>query len=190
MSLGRNILANYVGQAYAAFIGLVTVPVYLNDFVGSCAARYAQRPGRLLDIALQVDEEARPYFPTESAVETLEIDPKAGAAYAAELCGCRAEIPDGTFDSVVCTEVLEHTRQPFEAVENLWRILRPRGICFVTTPSNGPIHGPLPDCWRFTGPGLRELCEEFELLELTTVDTPERFLKPIHCRWMAQKPNL
>ena len=162
----------------------------VSEFVSYSAEQYAKRPGRLLDVAPQVHEGARPYFPECVQVETLDIDPKAGATYTTDLCNCRAEVPDDSFDYLVCTEVLEHTRQPFNAVDSMFRILKPGGYCFVTTPYNFRIHGPLPDCWRFTEHGLRELFRAFRIIELTTVETPGRFLMPIHYRLVALKAPL
>lgn len=161
----------------------------VEDFMRRVAAKYARGAGLLLDVAPQDHAGARPFFPPAIQVETLDINPQAGATYTADLCNCRAELADGTFDFVVCTEVLEHTRQPFKAVENIFRILKPGGWCFITTPFNFRIHGPLPDCWRFTEHGLRELFAGFEILELTALEDPERFLMPVHYQLVARRPN-
>lgn len=41
-----------------------------------------------------------------------------------------------TFDYVVCSEVLEHVNQPIErAIDNLFAILRPGGVLFLTVPA-------------------------------------------------------
>ena len=81
---------------------------------------------------------------------------------------------------MVCTEVLEHTLNPFAAIKEIYRILKPSGVLLLTVPFNFRIHGPLPDCWRFTEHGLRELLEEFEKLEIESIDTPGWDLMPIH----------
>ena len=62
------------------------------------------------------------------------------------------------------------------------------GLAFVTTPFNFRIHGPLPDCWRFTEHGLRALFREFDIVELTEEPTPDRPLMPIHYRLVARRP--
>ncbi|MCK5818286.1 MAG: methyltransferase domain-containing protein [Psychromonas sp.] len=48
------------------------------------------------------------------------------------------------------TEVLEHTLNPFRAINEIYRILKPNGILIMTTPFNFRIHNPLPDCWRIS----------------------------------------
>jgi SAM-dependent methyltransferase len=151
------------------------------------AARWAQEGGSLLDIAPQDHAGARPFFPPQVVVETLDIDPSSGATYIADICVRNDAIPDGAFDYVVCTEVLEHTLQPFGAIAEIHRILRPGGRLFLSVPFNLRIHGPLPDCWRFTEYGLRRLLQDFEILELESVETSDRPLMPIHYTAVAEK---
>jgi SAM-dependent methyltransferase len=46
----------------------------------------------------------------------------------------------GTFDVVICTEVLEHVPKPIEAVRELARVLRPGGSLFMTAPLASFLH--------------------------------------------------
>jgi SAM-dependent methyltransferase len=157
-------------------------------FMVEVAREYGQAPGRLLDIAPQEHEGARPYFPQSMTIETFDIDPAAQANYTGDICRYNAGIPDGRFDFIVCTEVLEHTLQPFGAVTELRRLLTPGGHLFLSVPFNFRIHGPLPDCWRFTEHGLRSLFAEWEIKRLEPLETPNRFLMPIHYTLVARKP--
>jgi len=52
------------------------------------------------------------------------------------------EIPveDGTFDVVLCTEVLEHVPDPVRVVRELGRVLRPGGILLLTAPLGSGLH--------------------------------------------------
>jgi SAM-dependent methyltransferase len=146
-------------------------------------------PAKLLDIAPQDHEGARPFFPDSVDVETLDINPSAGTTYVGDICQHNTVLADNSFDFIVCTEVLEHTLQPFSAVVELRRLLRPGGFLFLTVPFNFRIHGPLPDCWRFTEHGLRVLFDKWELVELARFETPNRFLMPVHYTLIARKPE-
>jgi SAM-dependent methyltransferase len=143
---------------------------------------------RLLDVAPQVHAGARPHFPARVEVETFDIDPKSGCTYIGDICRKNPQIPDASYDIIICTEVLEHVLQPFGAVAEIERILKPGGIMAVSTPFNFRIHGPLPDCWRFTIHGLRALFADFEILSLDALETPDRDLMPIHYTLIARKP--
>jgi SAM-dependent methyltransferase len=163
----------------------------VSDFMRYAAERYCQGKAleRLLDIAPQAHEGARPYFPDTVIVETFDVDPESGCTCIGDICAYNSVLPDNGFDYVVCTEVLEHTLQPFGATNEIWRILKPGGKLFLSTPFNFRIHGPLPDCWRFTEHGLRALLRRFEILELKWIETPDRWLMPIHYIVVAQKPE-
>ena len=149
--------------------------------------RFARPGTRLLDVAPQDHKGAKPFLREGVEYHTLDIDPKSGAAYIADLCNCAPIVGYNSYDFVVCTEVLEHTRQPFDAVNSIHSILKAGGLAFVSTPFNFRIHGPLPDCWRFTEHGLRELFRAFEILELNALESIDRFLMPIQYTLIAQK---
>jgi SAM-dependent methyltransferase len=159
----------------------------VEKFLKSCAKANDMNGYRVLDIAPQVHEGATPHF-QQATIETLDINPSAGATYTADICqNNSAIIPDNHFDIVICTEVLEHTLQPFNAVAELHRILKPGGKLYLSTPFNFRIHGPLPDCWRFTEHGLRALLVNYEIEELKGLESDERFLMPIHYTTIARK---
>lgn len=157
-------------------------------FMQWVAATYVSQPGLLLDIAPQNHKGARPFFPDTVTIETLDIDPNSECTHIGDICQRNQKISDGSYDYIVCTEVLEHTLQPFDAVKEMWRILKPKGILFVSTPYNFRIHGPLPDCWRFSEHGLRALLKDFNILELNSIETNDRPLMPIQYTVVAQKP--
>lgn len=74
-------------------------------------------------------------------------------------------IPDESFDCVFCTGTLEHVQDPWKAVGELRRILRPGGIVHIDVPFIQAYHPDPTDYWRFTLEGLRLLCRGFEELE-------------------------
>jgi SAM-dependent methyltransferase len=142
---------------------------------------------KVLDIAPQVHNGAKEYF-KYAKIFTLDIDINSGADFIVDLCEDNSDkIEANYFDIIICTEVLEHTLNPFSAVKELHRILKPQGKVFVSTPFNFRIHGPLPDCWRFTIHGLNSLFSSFDSVEINEVITEDRFLMPIHYRTIATK---
>lgn len=167
---------------------LVVIRSNVVSLMKHCAAVYGNAPGLLLDVAPQDHEGARPFFPDHITVKTLDINPESGCDFIADICQRNAHIAGGTFDFVVCTEVLEHTLNPFDAVREIRRLLKPGGLLFGSTPFNFRIHGPLPDCWRFTEHGLRALLNDFDVLELNQLETAARALMPMHYTFVAKRP--
>lgn len=68
--------------------------------------------------------------------------------------------------AIECDAVLEHVRQPMNAVVELARVLRPGGLLHVVVPFCHPFHEYPRDYQRWTLDGLRELLSQFEILDL------------------------
>jgi len=65
------------------------------------------------------------------------------------------------FDTIICTQVLEHVPNPFEALAELHRILRPGGRLLLTVPFLNNYHMEPDDYWRFTEYALKHLLRNF-----------------------------
>lgn len=50
------------------------------------------------------------------------------------------DFPDNTFDTVVCSEVLEHLTEPSKAIKEMIRVLNNGGVLIVTVPNNEKIN--------------------------------------------------
>lgn len=159
----------------------------VTNFIHMSSKKYDDENVKILDIAPQDHNGAKEFF-KRGKVFTLDIDESSQADYIADLCKNNSKlIPSDFFDVVVCTEVLEHTLNPFDAVTEIYRILKPNGIVCISVPFNFRIHGPLPDCWRFTEHGLRVLLNSFTICELNALESQNRDLMPIHYTLIAKK---
>jgi len=133
-----------------------------------CAREYAK--GRLIDIGCGI----KPYQALFAAFVTEHVgldhadsphDPVSvnltGSAYA-------IPVPDSSFDTSLCTAVLEHIEEPEQAIRECHRVLRPQGIAIYTVPFIWHLHEEPRDFYRFSKYGLRYLFEKvgFEVVEL------------------------
>jgi SAM-dependent methyltransferase len=75
-------------------------------------------------------------------------------------------------DTLVCTGVLEHVSDPYQAAAELYRVLKFGGRVFVETPFMQTVHGSPDDYSRWTPSGLRQLLKEFTILECRVVAGP------------------
>lgn len=65
-------------------------------------------------------------------------------------------VPSNSVDVVVSGQVLEHIPFFWASMLELARVVKPRGLIFITVPSRGHKHSAV-DCWRYYPDGLRAL---------------------------------
>jgi SAM-dependent methyltransferase len=68
--------------------------------------------------------------------------------------------PDAVFDLVLSQEVLEHVRDPFQAVREMKRVLKDGGILYLQVPFIIGYHPGPTDFWRFTKEGICEMVQQ------------------------------
>jgi SAM-dependent methyltransferase len=69
---------------------------------------------------------------------------------------------DETFDGVIAQAVLEHVVDPSRCVEEIYRVLKRRGIVYAETPFMVQVHMGRYDFTRFTHSGHRRLFRHFD----------------------------
>jgi SAM-dependent methyltransferase len=141
--------------------------------------------GTLLEIGSQDRSEISNNF-TNYNIETFDIVDTYNPTHVGDLTKYNPHISTDSYDCVACLEVLEHTINPFAAVTELRRILKDGGYLLVSAPLNWRIHGPAPDCWRFTEFGWRVLLKDFDIIEIDKLETPDRPLFPIKYNILAK----
>jgi SAM-dependent methyltransferase len=79
----------------------------------------------------------------------------------ADVHGYADQLPfaDASFDTVLCTQVLEHVPDPAAVLHEFRRVLRDGGHVIVTAPQYWPLHEEPHDYYRYTPYGLRHLFE-------------------------------
>ncbi|MDA9233514.1 class I SAM-dependent methyltransferase [Flavobacteriaceae bacterium] len=141
---------------------------------------------QLLEIGPQGRLDVKELF-NNYTYSSLDIDSSNNPDILGDITKTNKEIKDNFFDCIICLEVLEHTLNPFDAIRELKRILKIGGFLLISAPLNWRIHGPIPDCWRFTEFGWKVLLKDFQLIEMDKLDTPERPLFPIRYNFVVKK---
>ncbi len=115
----------------------------------------------------------------------------------AEPCDLHCDVQDlqglatNSVGSIISLEVLEHVQDPKKTLEEAFRVLRPGGVCLLSTPfltsyhgktafqANGPLeisndHASYADYWRFTHEGLFFLFKAagFSSIEIYPINGP------------------
>jgi SAM-dependent methyltransferase len=136
------------------YLTLKTLADDIECLLRQAAPRY---PGA---VALDLGALRSPYRPLveESGyvLRTLDLTIENGADFAGtvEATG----LADASFDLVICTQVLEHCDDPWRAIAEIRRILKPAGRAILSAPHVWFYHPHPQDNWRFTQEGLVRLC--------------------------------
>ena len=85
---------------------------------------------------------------TDNQVKYVNIDPSTNPDYLYE--GSNIPVESNSFDSVICSEVLEHVRNPTSILKEAFRVLKPGGLMFICVPFIFRIHPDPDDFGRYT----------------------------------------
>lgn len=119
--------------------------------------------GRVLDLGCG----SRPYerFLNGRVAEWVAVDYPAGGHPRAERVDVFADamslpLASETFDTLLCTHVLEHVCEPLELLREACRVLKPGGRLVLTAPQYNGLHGEPRDYFRYTRYGLDHLARK------------------------------
>ena len=76
--------------------------------------------------------------------------------------GLSIPFPDASFDTVLCTEVLEHSPQPLALIAEMERVLKPGGTLIATVPFSARVHYAPYDFYRFSRYALQDMFKTFD----------------------------
>lgn len=93
-----------------------------------------------------------------TSADVLDIDPANKAATIVGDLRNLAAVPDGSFDCIILTQVLQYIDDVPAAVRETHRILKPGGTLLMTVPFIASVDtAASADYWRFTPDGVRAL---------------------------------
>jgi SAM-dependent methyltransferase len=81
----------------------------------------------------------------------------------------RLPFADAAFDTVFCSQVLEHVPDPQDLLHDAYRVLRPGGSLILTVPFLFYLHGLPHDYWRITPAGLELIARRVGFTEVATI---------------------
>jgi SAM-dependent methyltransferase len=147
-----NLLVNYIHDYWLKIYATQFLSGRLLD-IGCGAKPYEKLLHNLVQEHVGVDHEDTPHDKTK-----IDI---IGTAYS-------IPVLDASFDSALCTAVLEHLEEPELALRECYRVLKPNGTALYSVPFIWHIHEGPRDFYRFSKYGLVYLCTKagFEVLEV------------------------
>jgi SAM-dependent methyltransferase len=146
-------------------------------------AAQAYARGTLLDVGCGTKPYAELFTPYVESYIGLDLPPERDIVRHPQQAALRWQAPDvhgsaltlpfagNVFDTLISFQVLEHVTQPWQALQEMGRVLKPGGYLLLSTPQMWHLHETPHDFYRFTPFGLRYLCQQAGL----AVDTVQPF---------------
>ncbi len=111
--------------------------------------------GSLLDVGAGRSRRYQKICTQVTQYTTMDIDEKGGPDVVGSIEAM--PFPDAHFDSILCTQVLEHVPHPHIAMKEISRVLKSGGYCLLTVPQWNEMHEVPHDYFRYTNFGLQTL---------------------------------
>lgn len=138
---------------------------YRRRLLDELLFRYLDRMrGLIIDLGGERKNQRGLFRPPETdAVMTQWVSVNVTPEAAPNIYGDAHCLPlsSNSVDCVLCCEVLEHIKDPRQCCNEIWRVLKPGGVAFISVPFLFPIHADPDDYQRFTPSGLRVLMGNF-----------------------------
>ena len=102
--------------------------------------------------------------------------------------GHRLPFGDGSLDGVICTGVLEHVQNAEAMTREIWRVIRPGGLTYISVPFIEGFHpgaGTHMDYRRLTHIGLQQHLAAFEQVDFGVSGGPSAALASVLREYLA-----
>lgn len=114
--------------------------------------------GKVLDVGAGSVRRYQKFFKYDS-YETLDTDTKNKPDWLASVLDLSL-IPNESYDSIICTQVLEHVNQPIKALQEMHKKLKQGGVLLLTIPQTNELHEEPHDYYRYTRFGISYLVQD------------------------------
>ena len=146
--------------------------------------------GRLLDMGCGKVPLYEAYRNQVSAIECIDWGNSLHeSGHLDQVCDLSGTIPydDGSFDTIILSDVLEHLPEPMICWREMSRLLSPGGKVILNVPFYYPLHEEPHDFYRYTEFALRRFAEAtgFKMVELKPVGGAVEILADVTSKLLA-----
>jgi len=157
-----NKYINSLMRAYLFFFPLKFMRYHsyrIEKFVQSIALKFDKKGKNILDIGAENSPYKKYFKHIGYFTQDIKQNSTKTIDFVGDINGGLLNIKDESFDFILCTQVLEHIKNPDNAFKTFNRILKPGGKLFLTTHQCFEEHMIPYDYFRFTRYGLKFLGE-------------------------------
>lgn len=122
--------------------------------------------GKVLEVGCGTQSYLREHYKDRCELTTFDQFSHPNVDITGNLLTLSQHVPTEQYDVVVANQTMEHVPDPFQAVAEILKVLKPGGRFIAITPFNYGIHGEeYGDYWRITRQGWRKLLEHYTSVE-------------------------
>ncbi len=157
-------LRNFIRKNILHYIFTLKIPPITQTILDKNLKKQFKRlqPGIVLDVG-SWDSPYKKYI-SHTRYLRLDIDDTTKPDIVSDVHEIKCK--SGVIDTIIATEVLEHLYDPKKAVNEIYRILKPGGVCIASTRFIYPYHPVPKDYYRFTWDSLKYIFKDFNHLEI------------------------
>lgn len=144
----------------------------IQNWVKNAKENFIKKPGRVLEIGSKdITGSVREFFADASEYIGTDMERGFGVDVIIDAHDLLKKYKKGSFDIVICCEMLEHDNNPFQTINIMKELVKKGGLLIVTTPTFGfPLHRHPKDYFRYGEDAFREIIfKGFEILKLGEV---------------------
>lgn len=138
----------------------------LYNFIYTSIQKIKKKNNKILNIGSGGDVEnvLKKYF---NNIYSIDIDKKRNPNQTIDICDKNFIKKIKFKPNLICIfEVLEHTKDPNLAIQNIYRLLKKNDYCLASVPFNFHIHDEPNDFYRFTYYGIKFLFKDFSKINI------------------------
>lgn len=155
-----------------------------------------QMHGKLLDVGCGKMPYRKYILQNSEITEYIGVDIESEIGYHEKVKpdhfwdGNTLPFPDNSYDTIFCTEVLEHVPDTLSFLKETNRVLKPGGVFFFTTPFLWPLHDVPHDEFRLTPFSMERYFKSsgFENFEINPLGGWHASLAQILGLWVRRSP--
>ena len=134
------------------------------------AEKYNNSSSRIIELGSGTNALAHKHIFSKAQFAATDLKICEGIDFTVDITDAK-NLPDNTYDLVICMNVLEHIFHPQSAINEMHRILKKDSELFLVTPFLFPVHDPPFDFYRYTEYSLKAMLKDFQ-----SVSTQKVFL--------------
>ncbi len=133
---------------------MMNIYYQIDTFVMDMADKVDEKGKKLIDVGGGEGKDANNFVKLTYKAQDIKQNSAKTIDYVGDISKVK-----GKFDYILCTQVLEHVKEPGEFMRKMNKLLKPGGQVWLTTNFCYQLHMEPDDYYRFTKHGLRYLGE-------------------------------